>query len=113
MKMQDFPIELTDWSEVTPERHPGDAGHSDWRVKYFGAGDQRIRVRIVEHSPGYISDHWCLKGHVIYCIEGSMETHLKDGRVLHVKAGMSYEVGDNTDAHSSRTETGVKLFIVD
>ncbi|KMK68979.1 DHCW motif cupin fold protein [Puniceibacterium sp. IMCC21224] len=113
MKMPPFPIELIDWNTVEPERHPGEAGHAEWRVKSFGEGDSRIRVRIVDYSPGYISDHWCLKGHVIYCLEGGMDTYLKDGRVLSLRPGMSYQVGDNAEAHASRTATGVKLFIVD
>jgi hypothetical protein len=38
-------------------------------------------VRIVEYSPGYLADHWCEKGHVILCLEGELQTELKDGRV--------------------------------
>lgn len=113
MKLSGFPIELTDWSDVPAERHEGEEGYSLWRIRIFGEGDTKIRVRMVEHSPGYISDHWCLKGHVILCIEGGMDTHLQDGRVLKLRPGMSYQVADNAEAHASRTETGVKLFIVD
>jgi len=113
MKLAGFPIALTNWSDIEPERHAGDSGYSLWRVQYFGEGSSRIRVRMVEHSRGYVSDHWCLKGHVIFCIAGGMDTHLKDGRVLKVRAGMSYQVADDTEAHSSRSETGATLFIVD
>lgn len=113
MKLAGFPIELTDWADIPAERHEGESGYSLWRVRRFGEGASAIRVRIVEHSPGYVSDHWCLKGHVILCLEGEMHTHLKDGRVLHLRPGLSYQVADDAEAHASRTETGVKLFIVD
>ncbi len=41
--------------------------------------ENRIRVRMVEYSPGYEADHWCSKGHIILCLEGSMETTLEMG----------------------------------
>ncbi len=113
MQMTGFPIALTDWSTIAPERHEGDVGFSLWRVQYFGTGARRIRVRLVEHSPGYVSDHWCSKGHVIFCIKGGMDTHLKDGTVLKVREGMSYQVADHAEAHASRSATGATLFIVD
>ena len=44
----------------------------------FGA----IRVRMVEYPPGYLADHWGVKGHILLVLEGSMRTELKDGRVF-------------------------------
>lgn len=72
-----------------------------------------IRIRKVEYSAGYVANHWCSKGHVILCLEGEMQTELADGRVFDLKAGMTYQVGDNAEAHRSSTHTGCKLFIVD
>lgn len=113
MKISDIPFVTTDWSTVAPERHAGDAGEAIWRTQYFGPEDNRIRVRMVEYSPGYVADHWCSKGHIILCLEGEMETTLADGRVMPLKAGMTYQVADGAEAHRSRTATGAKLFIVD
>lgn len=113
MQMSGFPVELTDWSTIEAERFEGEQGYALWRTRFFGEGTSRIRVRMVEYSAGYISDHWCSKGHVILCLEGGMDTHLNDGRILKLRAGMSYQVADNAEAHASRTETGAKLFIVD
>ncbi|MEF2070319.1 DHCW motif cupin fold protein [Consotaella aegiceratis] len=113
MKLSGFPLTVVDWETVEPTRHEGEVGHALWRTQYFGEGEARIRVRIVEYSPGYVADHWCVKGHVIYCLEGELETHLKDGSVFRLKPGMSYQVADDAEAHASRTATGVKLFIVD
>jgi len=113
MKISDIPFVTTDWSTIAPERHAGDSGEATWRVQYFGPAENRIRVRMVEYSPGYVADHWCSKGHIILCLDGEMETTLADGRVLPLKAGMSYQVADNAEAHRSATKTGAKLFIVD
>jgi quercetin dioxygenase-like cupin family protein len=73
-----------------------------------------LRVRMVEYSPGYLADHWCDRGHVLYVLEGEMETELRDGRRFTLTAGMSYQVSDFGDAaHRSSTRSGVRLFIVD
>ena len=72
-----------------------------------------IRIRMVEYSAGYIADHWCNKGHVIYCIEGKMKTELQDGRIMKLKKGMTYHVGDDSEAHRTSSKKGCKLFIVD
>lgn len=113
MKLSEIPFVTTDWSGVPAERHAGDVGEAVWRVQFFGPAENRIRVRMVEYSPGYVADHWCSKGHIILCLEGEMETTLADGRVMPLKAGMSYQVADGAESHRSATKTGAKLFIVD
>lgn len=72
-----------------------------------------IRVRMVEYSPGYKADHWCSKGHILFCMEGEMNTELEDGRIMQLRKGMCYFVGDNNEPHQSSTSTGCRLFIVD
>jgi hypothetical protein len=67
----------------------------------------------VEYSWGYFADHWCDKGHIIYCIDGEMTTELKDGRKIILRKGMSYMVGDKSESHRSFTDKGARLFIVD
>lgn len=109
MKIRNIPFEAIDWLQIQSDRHQGEAGHADWKVRQCGD----IRVRIVEYSPGYKADHWCSKGHIIYCLEGSMMTELKDGRTFELRKGMSYHVEDDHYPHSSYTKSGVKLFIVD
>ncbi|PXX41566.1 DHCW motif cupin fold protein [Undibacterium pigrum] len=109
MKISDIPFGTTDWSAVEQTEHPGITGKAFWRTCKFGD----IRVRMVEYTPGYLADHWCSKGHILLCMEGEMLTELEDGRVLSLKAGMSYQVADGAEAHRSSTATGAKLFIVD
>ncbi|WP_333494892.1 DHCW motif cupin fold protein [Kluyvera sp. CHPC 1.251] len=113
MKMDAFAFGTTDWSKIESTEHPGETGIAYWRTQHFGTEPNQIRVRMVEYSPGYLADHWCHKGHILFCMEGELETTLEDGRVFVLKAGMSYQVGDNAEPHQSRTTMGARLFIVD
>jgi quercetin dioxygenase-like cupin family protein len=109
MKMSDIPFGTTDWAMVPATQHPGEQGMATWRTRQFGA----IRVRMVEYSPGYVSDHWCEKGHILLCLEGELITTLADGRKFALTKGMSYQVADGGEPHSSQTTLGARLFIVD
>jgi hypothetical protein len=109
MQISNLPFGTTDWSQIEPTTHPGEAGFALWRTRNFGP----IRVRMVEYSPGYMADHWCSKGHILLCLEGELITELQDGRKFTLTPGTSYQVADNAEAHRSITTTGAKLFIVD
>jgi len=113
MKMSGIPFGVTDWSTVAPTEHAGTTGKAIWRTRAFGEGLGALRVRLVEYQPGYVADHWCEKGHIIYCIEGRLDTELADGRRFTLRPGDSYQVADGADAHRSSTPIGAKLFIVD
>ena len=109
MKMAAFPMSITDWSQVESSKHPGESGFALWKTLNFGD----LRVRMVEYSPGYAADHWCAKGHVIFCLSGGLDIQLADGKQLVLKEGQSYHVGDGDPPHRSATASGAKLFIVD
>ena len=109
MKMNDVPFGTTDWSQVERTEHKGETVVAYWKTRTFGD----IRVRHVEYSPGYLADHWCVKGHILFCPEGELHTELKDGRTFILTPGMSYQVADNAEPHRSSTATGAKLFVVD
>ncbi len=109
MKISDIAFCTTDWNAITRTEHDGTTGTAYWRTCEFGA----IRVRIVEYSPGYLADHWCNKGHVLFCIAGQLDTELLDGRTFTLKPGMSYQVADGAEEHRSSTEVGATLFVVD
>ena len=109
MKMSDTPFGTTDWSTVERTEHRGETGTAYWRTQHFGG----IRVRMVEYTPGYLADHWCVKGHILLCLEGELQTELDDGRKFVLTPGMSYQVADNAEAHRSSTAIGAKLFVVD
>ena len=110
MKLPEMPFTVTNWSEVPPTVHPGEVGEAVWRSFAVGA----LRVRLVEYPPGYLADHWCDRGHILFVLEGELVSELRDGRKFTLKAGTSYQVSDFGDAaHRSYTPSGAKLFIVD
>jgi hypothetical protein len=104
-----IPFSVTDWQQVEATEHPGTSGIATWQTIYLND----IRIRLVKYSADYEADHWCSKGHIIYCVEGSMLTELEDGRMIALSKGMMYTVGDHCEAHKSRSATGCTLFIVD
>jgi quercetin dioxygenase-like cupin family protein len=109
MKINDLPFGITDWSTIEKTEHLGDTGVAYWQTQILGD----IRVRMVEYSAGYLADHWCSKGHILFCLEGQLDTELDDGRRVTLTSGMSYQVADNAEAHRSSTAQGAKLFVVD
>ena len=109
MQLTEIPFGVTDWSQVEPTEHKGLRGTAYWRTRQFGA----IRVRLVEYTPGDFADHWCAKGHILFCTKGELHTELRDGRTFTLTPGVGYQVSDDTEPHRSFTEVGATLFIVD
>jgi hypothetical protein len=109
MKLDPLPFRATDWDRIPPTQHAGAQGTATWRTLELG----NTRIRMVEYSPGYVSDHWCGRGHILLVLEGELITELDDGRRYHLYPGTSYEVSDGQGAHRSSSPAGAKLFIVD
>ena len=109
MKIPNLPFTVTDWAALDATEHPGVTGKAIWRT--LNIGD--LRVRMVEYTPGYVSDHWCVKGHVLLCLSGELHTELEDGRTFTLTPGMSYQVADNAEPHRSTAPQGATLFVVD
>ena len=107
--MAHIPFEIINWKQIQQTEHPGEKGISFWQtVQHEG-----LRIRVVTYNPGYLADHWCHKGHIVHCIEGSFICELKNGESVYLSLGMTYVVSDDLSAHRSYSENGVKLFIVD
>ncbi|EGR0495373.1 DHCW motif cupin fold protein [Vibrio cholerae] len=109
MDIENIPFGVTDWDNVEATEHSGETGVAYWCTKHFG----QLRVRMVDYSENYLADHWCSKGHILFCLSGELTTELEDGRVFVLKPGMSYQVADNAEAHRSSTKCGARLFVVD
>lgn len=109
MQMNDIPFAATDWSQVERVEKSAQAGQAFWQTLQYG----ELRVRKVEYTPDYVSDHWCTKGHVLLCLAGELHTELQDGRQFTLTPGMSYQVADNAEPHRSTAPLGATLFIVD
>jgi len=110
MKIENVPFSVTDWKKIQPAEYKGERGKSFWQI--FEAGN--IRVRMVEYSAGFRSDHWCSRGHVLLVLEGNLSIELKDGRKFQLGPGTSFQAGDdNSNPHLAFAEKGAKVFIVD
>lgn len=109
MKISDVPFGVETWDCVPATEHPGTVGMAYWRTLTAG----NLRVRMVEYTVGYVADHSCRKGHVVLVLEGELHTRLEDGRQFVLRAGQSYHVADDAEAHQSAAPEGAKLFIVD
>lgn len=110
MKITDVPFAFTDWSQQEAREYAGETGMSTWRT--FTSGE--LRVRMVEYTPGFRSDHWCARGHVLLVLEGSLTIELKDGRVIELPPRTSFQVGDDeSNPHMASTKKGATVFIVD
>lgn len=110
MKIPDTLFNVTDWDNVPETHHPGETGTAIWRT--LNVGD--LRIRRVDYTAGYLADHWCDRGHVLFVLKGTLITELKDGETFTLISGQSYCVSDFGDkAHRSSSPLGAQLFIVD
>lgn len=109
MDNKNIPFQTIDWSEIPRTEYRGETGMAWWQTVEFPG----LRLRIVEYSAGYKADHWCEKGHFIYCLEGSFVNELKDRTDTSIEAGMSFIVTDKLSSHRLFTNGGAKLLIVD
>ena len=107
--MSSIPFETINWDVLPVTEHKGENGYAFWKTIQL----KDIRIRMVEYTAGYKADHWCSKGHIIFCLEGEMTSELQDGTTHLLRNGMSYHVSDDASSHKSYSEYGVKLFIID
>lgn len=107
--MLTIPFTTINWDSIEKEEHIGETGTSFWQTLEFNG----LRIRLVEYSQGYFANHWCQKGHIVYCLEGEFISELETGEKINLKKGMSYIVSDNLSSHRSQSSSGVKLLIVD
>ncbi len=107
--MYSIPFTTLDWSSIEKTEHKSTTGTSFWQTVDLNG----LRIRIVEYSANYLADHWCTKGHVVHCLDGSFITEMQTGEKITLTPGMSYVVSDELSSHRSTSATGVKLLIVD
>lgn len=108
-KLKGIPFQTIDWNSVPVTEHKGGKGMAYWQTVQFPG----LRLRVVKYSKGYMADHWCEKGHIVYCLEGAFVSELADGGSFSLTKGMSYIVSDGLSSHRSTTREGVTLLIID
>ena len=107
--MYTIPFQTIDWSLIPKIEYKGKTGTAYWQTIMLDG----LRVRIVEYSAGYFADHWCQKGHIVYCLEGEFISELGAGEKVKLVKGETYVVSDELSAHRSFSENGVRLLIID
>jgi hypothetical protein len=110
MKLTNLPLGITDWSTLTASVHRGDSGSASARTRQMGD----VQVRLVEYGPGYVADHWCAKGHILFVVAGSLEIEHRDGPHFALSPGMSWHASDDAGPpHRVVCRDGATVFIVD
>lgn len=110
MRLENLPVGVTDWLQIPPSSHPGASGTATARTRQFG----EIQLRRVDYSAGYVADHWCSKGHLVFVVAGDLTIEHRDGRRYALTSGMSYHVADDDGPpHRALSESGATVFIVD
>jgi hypothetical protein len=110
MKLQNLTAGVTDWSRIPAQTQSGASGTTTARACSLG----EIQIRLVEYSAGYVADHWCSKGHIVYVVAGQLVIEHQDGNRHSLAAGMSYHVADDEGPpHRVLSDGGATLFIVD
>lgn len=104
-----IPFQTINWTGIEKTEHRGETGTSFWQTLQLG----ELRIRLVEYSANYLADHWCQKGHIVHCLEGSFVSELQNGTSLTLSKGMSYVVSDGMSSHRSVSANGGQLLIID
>lgn len=109
MKLESFPFTVTDWNKVSSVGVRGETGRAV--SKEIDQGN--VRVRLVEYSAGYRSDHWCTRGHIVVVLEGDVTVELEDGKKFDLKGDMSIQVGDDATPHRVYSRSGARVIVFD
>lgn len=107
--MYTIPFQTLAWDKIEKTEHKGETGTSYWKTIQMDG----LRIRMVEYSENYLADHWCQKGHIVHCLEGSFISELKNGEQVTLTKGMTYVVSDDLSSHRSISSNSVKLLIID
>jgi hypothetical protein len=104
-----IPFQTIDWTTIEKEVFKGETGAALSQTIEFAG----LRIRLVEYSAGYTADHWCQKGHIVYCVEGEFATELSTGVNVALQKGDAFVVSNDLSSHRTVSEKGAKIFIVD
>jgi hypothetical protein len=107
--MTNIPFQAIDWSSIEKTEHKGETGTAFRQTLQFDG----LSIRMVEYAPGYLADHWCRKGHIVYFLEGAFVSELQNGSSMTLSKGMMYTVSGDLSAHRSVSSAGVRLLIID
>ena len=106
----DLPRGMIDWQTLPPVTEPGETGSALVRIREHGD----TRMRLVEYSAGYVADHWCDRGHILFVVDGELVIEHCDGARYELGRGATWHVADDASVpHRVVCERGATVFIVD
>jgi hypothetical protein len=97
------------WKEMPGEKINGETGYCISKV----FSENGMNIRVVEYSRNYMADHWCLKGHFVYVIEGALDVEHSDNSCIRLLADSTYVIAAETIPHRVKSDEGARVFIVD
>lgn len=109
MKITQNIFESIVWDIINQEKINGETGFAIQKTILLDV----IRIRMVEYSPNFQSDHWCNKGHIIHCLEGEIKIYSQEGNEILVSIGQQCIIGDEINPHQTYSALGCKLLIID
>ena len=109
MKFEGVPFSVTDWSKISSVAVRGETG----RAVSKEIDQEDVRVRLVEYSADYKSDHWCTKGHIALVLDGDLTVELEDGKNYNLKGDMGLQIGDKVTPHKVCSKNGARVIIFD
>ena len=110
MKLKGLAPGAIDWAGEPVTVQPGETGTAAQRARMLG----NTQLRLVDYGAGYVADHWCGKGHILYVVAGALLIEHRDGNRYPLSAGMSWHAADGEGApHRVVCETGARVFIID
>lgn len=108
-KMNPIIFQTTDWSSIPRGEYSGETGKAIWRIVEY----DNLRIRMVEYSAGYTADHGWAKGHIVFCVDGDMIAELKDGSIMKLSKGMTFQMSAHAGIRRAVSEQGATLLIID
>ena len=111
MKLTNMPERVTDWARLGSFEVPGISGVATIRMEKLGDA----QLRVIEYGPGYLADHWCTKGHVVFAVKGALTSEHQGGQPdCEISAGMTWCVADDEGPpHRVRSDGGAMVFVLD
>ena len=89
----------------------------DWETPAPGVRQKTLRkkdqqVRLLEFSDELNEEDWCLKGHIVYVVEGELSIHFKNKKVVYSKGDGLWIMPGEKYAHKPIVEKGGKALLV-
>lgn len=97
------------WHQLPAERIEGAGGYALQQMQHVAS----VRVRRVVYSAGYLADHWCMKGHFVFVVDGNLTMEYADGSVAHLEKDDVWAIGDDNLAHRASTSVGATVLVLD